>query len=40
MKHVIILVPSIVSDVEIKEAAQQFAARLEMEGLTCVIVWV
>lgn len=38
MKHVIILVPSIVSDVEIQEAAQQFAARLDMEGLTCVIV--
>lgn len=37
MKHVIILVPSIVSDVEIKEAAQQFAAHLDMEGLTCVI---
>lgn len=37
MKHVIILVPSIVSDVEIKEAAQQFAAHLDMEGLTCII---
>lgn len=37
MKHVIILVPSIVSDIEIKEAAQQFAAHLDMEGLTCII---
>lgn len=37
MKHVIILVPSIVNDIEIKEAAQQFAAHLDMDGLRCII---
>lgn len=37
MKHVIILVPSIVNDIEIKEAAQQFAAHLDMDGLHCII---
>lgn len=38
MKIVIISVPAIVSDADIKEAAIQFAATLDMSGLKCNIL--
>lgn len=38
MKIVIISVPAIVSDADIKEAATQFAATLDMSGLKCNIL--
>ena len=38
MKIVIISVPAIVSDADIKEAAVQFAATLDMSGLKCNIL--
>lgn len=38
MKIVIISVPAIVSDTDIKEAAVQFAATLDMSGLKCNIL--
>lgn len=38
MKIVIISVPAIVSDTDIKEAAIQFAATLDMSGLKCNIL--
>lgn len=38
MKIVLISVPAIVSDADIKEAAVQFAATLDMSGLKCNIL--